>query len=183
MLCEEVAKLYIHIKADGVIVGAPQGLILLGLSTLLEPVDRCIVTFPGYQVSRRSRATASHGCAELFYHALCAPWLGSVRTGHTHPPALSTPFRGAPGALDCSCMTACCQNTEQHAHHSHAAQHECCIALIHKCCNTAAPFSACALAALSCMKSVNWAEAVRNNAGVGCNRASAGRDHAWVQPS
>jgi len=50
LLRQEVSKMYEKIPAGGVIIGAPQEMILLGLSQVLEKGDHCIVTFPGYQV-------------------------------------------------------------------------------------------------------------------------------------
>ena len=48
-LREEIAKLYTGIEANGVLVGAPQELILIGLSAEIEPGDHVLVTWPGYQ--------------------------------------------------------------------------------------------------------------------------------------
>ena len=58
LLREEVSKMYDDIPAAGVIIGAPQELILLGLSQALEEGDHCIVTFPGYQVGAAAAARA-----------------------------------------------------------------------------------------------------------------------------
>lgn len=53
LLREEVASLYGNVKADGVLIGAPQELILIGVATLIEPGDHVVCTWPGYVLSTR----------------------------------------------------------------------------------------------------------------------------------
>src|SRR3989338_8552419 len=49
MLRREIAGLYDGIREDDVLVAAPQELVLIAMSSLLEKGDHVVCTFPGYQ--------------------------------------------------------------------------------------------------------------------------------------
>ena len=49
LLRDEVAALYPGVHADGVLIGAPQELILIGIAALVDRGDHVVCTWPGYQ--------------------------------------------------------------------------------------------------------------------------------------
>lgn len=65
LLREEIAGLYDHVSAEGVILGAPQELIFLGISAMLSAGDHAIVTSPGYQSLYESAAAAGADVSRL----------------------------------------------------------------------------------------------------------------------
>lgn len=60
ILREEIAAMYDHAEARDVLVGAPEELIFIAMSTLLQPGDVVAVTFPAYQ--SLYAIAASRGC-------------------------------------------------------------------------------------------------------------------------
>ena len=80
----EIAKQYEGIEPDGVLVGAPQELILLGLSAMLGPGDHAVAMWPGYQSLHETVAAAGAELSRLDVSAAsfdllaCAMWINGA---------------------------------------------------------------------------------------------------------
>lgn len=73
LLREEVASLYGSVKADGVLIGAPQELILIGVAALIEPGDHVVCTWPGCVLSR----FAPSNCIRVHFQSYLCHFAGT----------------------------------------------------------------------------------------------------------